>query len=194
MIPQGWASERPTGTALRRAIEQHLTVKFIEWNEVDAYVTGLEAILGGIRVLARQKPTAAHQLALHFLRRIPTIFESVHDETELADFCDELSEAAIELGLKAKIPALRTVEVLLRLYAEDDYGRFGQVPDLLAASRFSSGDRAQCAQLADRLAAEPGTEVTRRGLLQVAQALRPLPASRRSRKPIKPPIRTLSAK
>ena len=77
---------------IRAQIHEVLRIGFVEWNQVDSYMEDLNQVLDEIHFLAESAPAAALELTWHFIKRIPAIFNNVHDECELAMFCSDLAQ------------------------------------------------------------------------------------------------------
>jgi hypothetical protein len=129
MMPGGRkALETDPALAFRAKIHRALDVRFVEYRFVRAYIEELELLLEDIRGLYKSHPGVALDLILEFLGKIPRIFDSIDDETELAEFCTELCATAIDFStrLKDRFPA--SSRALLDAFEHDDYGRFSEVP------------------------------------------------------------------
>lgn len=139
---------------IRAAIHNVLCVDFVEWNEVNAYVNELDEVLGQILSLGKSRPAAALDLIWHFIKTIPDVFNSVHDECELEMFCSELARAAWSLRKKAGRSIQDSAARLLEAYAADahDTCRFEAVLEILGQARLNRGERRAIAESAQRVA------------------------------------------
>jgi hypothetical protein len=127
---------------LRDAIDEVLDIGFVEWKQLAAYMGRLGAVQDAVLLLGETAPAAGLDAALYFVERIPSVFDSVHDECELEYFCAQLAEAVLDLTAKAGAPLLDDARKLLDAFQQDDTCRFGEVPELLGKQALSDGDRA----------------------------------------------------
>ena len=139
---------------IRSSIHEVLQVDFVEWDQVDSYIDDLNQVLDEIDSLGEAAPAAALELAWRFIKRIPAVFNNVHDECELAMFCSDLAQAAWTLAKKAGNPIDDSAARLLDAYAADahDTCRFDDVLDILAKARLSREQRRLLAAAALRAA------------------------------------------
>lgn len=139
---------------LRSNIDDVLCIDFVEWNRVNAYVEDLDRVLVEILSLGKAAPAKALDLIWHFIKTIPNVFNSVHDECELEMFCSELAQWAWSLTKKAGRPIPDSAARLLEAYAADahDTCRFNDVPRILAETRLNSSQRHAVAEAALRTA------------------------------------------
>ena len=145
-------------------VDRVLGIDFVEWNQVDAYIARREGVLDDILALGAKAPSEALDAVLYFIEAIPSIFDSVHDETELAMFCEELCKAALSMRSKAGSPFARVATALLDAFRRDGHGRFEQIPEQLAAN-CTDGDRAWLRDEAARQG--EGADQYQRSLLDV---------------------------
>ena len=127
---------------LRDAIDEVLDIGFVEWKQLAAYMSRLGAVQDAVLLLGKTAPAAGLEAALYFVERIPSVFNSVHDECELEYFCAQLAEAVLDLTAKAGAPLLHGAQKLLDAFQKDDTCRFGEVPELLRKQALSDGERA----------------------------------------------------
>ena len=124
---------------------------YVEWDEASDYVEKLSAVLERIEEAGKSSPSIALDAVLYFIKEIPEVFNSVHDECELGMFCTDLTETAVALGKKAGGGRLReTAECLIRAYLADatDTCRFNDVPDILAKGWRFKNDKKVVAEAA----------------------------------------------
>ncbi len=143
-----------SAVAIRLSIQEVLQVDFVEWNQVDSYIDDLNQVLDEIHFLGESEPAAALDLTWHFIKKIPAIFNNIHDECELAMFCSDLARDAWTLAKKAGHPIEDSAARLLDAYASDahDTCRFDDVPDILAKARLNREQRRILAATAIRAA------------------------------------------
>ena len=116
----------------------------------------LEQILEDIKKVGKDQPAQAFDLVWYFIDEIPNIFNSVHDECELEEFCTALLEAALELGRKsgASMEEVGTRLIDAYLSDADDTCRFDDALDLLLKARLSAAVRETIARYAEKKAAD----------------------------------------
>ena len=131
-------------------IDDVLCIDFVQWNRVNAYMNELDRVLVEILSLGKTAPAKALDLIWYFIKTIPNIFNSVHDEYELGMLCSELAQAAWSLTKKAAWPVQDAVRRLLDAYAADvhDTCRFDEIPGILATTRMNNRMRHEMAEVA----------------------------------------------
>ncbi len=128
---------------LKAQIDRDLLIEFIGEREAYEYVRGLDDTLAAIKSLGNRSPGEALDLVWYFLNEIPAIFEDVHDECELGDFCGDLMRAAVSLCRAASASEIELGHKLLDAYVSDMHGycRFDDALDLLVEARLSKAVR-----------------------------------------------------
>jgi hypothetical protein len=139
---------------IRSDIDDVLCIDFVESNQVDAYLEDLDRVLKGIVSLGETSPAAALELVWRFIKKIPSVFNNVHDECELAMFCSDLAQTALNLTKKAANPIEDSALRLLEAYVADahDTCRFDDVLELLTRERLNKENRRLVADIALRTA------------------------------------------
>jgi hypothetical protein len=134
---------------IRAEIDQLLTIKFINEDQVYRYSAKLDVMLERINDYARVFPEEALDLVLFFVKEIPRVFENVHDEWELAAFCCELAESAFTLTKVSGRPPQHTVAALVEAYLADadETCHFDDVPEILTKRKFNKMDRLAIAKV-----------------------------------------------
>lgn len=137
---------------LRRAIDGALGVRYVDWQEVPGYIARLERLLGDIRSFAEGYPPEGISVLRYFVKSLPRVFDSIADEDELARFCRALVQ--VELAFASKVAGVLSdvVQELLAVYVADTYGRFEEVPELLAEAELSGEVRREVAAIAEAIA------------------------------------------
>lgn len=128
----GAADPEEAARSLEVAMHHALAVHSVEWDQVDAFVSKLDCIVGDIAAFGRDEPRRAIQLLLAFVAALPRVFEAVHGEDELSSVCEDLATKAVSLATRVDAPMSDTVEPLLRAFLDDGYGYFDRVPGTLA--------------------------------------------------------------
>jgi hypothetical protein len=116
---------------LRAEIDRTLAVHYVPWDAVDAFVMELDAVVGEIRALARTDAKAALDVALYFLDALPRVFDSIHGEDELGVFAEDFAQVILSMAINTDTPFETIAEKLLRAAADDGYGYFGQLPEVV---------------------------------------------------------------
>jgi hypothetical protein len=158
---------------LKGEIGQVLAIGFVDWREVSDYIDQLYALLSEITALGEQDPPRGLALMWHFLEEIPRIFDRVHDEDELAIFCEELIAKLLDLMPRAQTPAGEAAQRLLGFYLGDTHGRFLQIPALLRERVKDQEARREISAVAAALAEKAGADQARE-LRALAVALAPV--------------------
>ncbi len=152
---------------IRSDIDDVLCIDFVESNQVDAYLEDLDRVLKEIVSLGETSPAAALELVWRFIKKIPGVFNNVHDECELAMFCSDLAQTALNLTKKAGNPIQDSALRLLEAYVADahDTCRFDDVLELLTKVRLNKENRRMAADVALRMAqAHPKSRLELRSL------------------------------
>ncbi|MBO9539727.1 hypothetical protein J7643_03945 [bacterium] len=134
-------------------VDRVLDVDFIERREVRSFIDDLDELLAAIETMAEVAPEQAVDAALHFLEAIPRVFERVYDECELATFCSELATLAVKLAARSSRGIWTTGQKLVKAYLTDDYGRFDEVPEIMAKAQLDRDQRLALAGILESEAA-----------------------------------------
>ena len=129
-----------------------MRVRYVDWREVPGYIGRLERLLGDIRSFTEGYPAEGVAVLRYFVKTIPQVFDRIADEEQLACFCRELAEVALVLASRVEGAVREVAEELLAVYVADDYGRFGDVPELLVEAELSRDVRREVAATAEALA------------------------------------------
>lgn len=151
---------RPEVVAMKHRIDQTLDVDWVEWRMVGLFVIQLEMTLDAVVDLGDVS------VALYFLEQMPTVFDRVHDETEMAEFCAGLGRAIVKLGAGD----LGVARQMLDAFSRDQYGALGEFPKIIAGIARTREERRALAAIYQGIA-RSSERFQADDLLTVARAL-----------------------
>lgn len=121
--PQGrWDVEhqrQPVAKALRDAFDRAMNVRGVEWKALTGYMGQLNQILNDAEALAKVNPAEGLAVIEHFIAGIPKVFDRVHDECELAEFCDSLTEVGLATARRAKVDVVPLAKTIIDAFVVD---------------------------------------------------------------------------
>lgn len=134
--PQGrWDVEhqrQPVAQALRDAFDRAMNTRGVEWKALAGYMGRLKQLLNDAEGLARVDPAEGLTVIQHFISNIPKVFDRVHDECELAEFCDSLTEAGIATARSAKVDVVPLATTIIDGFVADGTMRWTYALSTLA--------------------------------------------------------------
>lgn len=140
---------------LRAVIDRTLRVRSVEWDQVGAFVSELDIIVGEIHALGRTDAKAALDVALYLLEALPRVFKAVHGENELGMFAEEFARVLLSLAAAAGMPFEIIAEKVLRAVAADRYGNFNDLPEVVRRACTTPALEKAVLRAAEVVAAEP---------------------------------------
>ncbi|MCY1078579.1 hypothetical protein [Archangium lansingense] len=146
------AADAALSQRLRRAIDEAVGVRYVDWRELPSYIGRLERLLGDIRSFAEGYPAEGVAVLRYFVKVLPRVFDSIADEDELALFCSQLARVALGLAARVAGAARVVAEELLAAWLADEHGRFSEVPELLVEAELAADVRREVAAAAEALA------------------------------------------
>lgn len=121
--PQGrWDIEhqrQPVAQALRDAFDRAMNTRGVEWKALTGYMSQLNQFLNDAEALAKVDPAEGLAVIEHFIAGIPKVFDRVHDECELAEFCDSLTEVGIATARRAKVDVVPLATTVIDAFIAD---------------------------------------------------------------------------
>lgn len=96
-----------------------MNVRYVEWKALAGYMGQLNRLLDDANALAKVDPTEALAVIEHYITSVPLVFDKVHDECELAEFCDSLAETAIGTARRAKVEVVPVARKIIDAYVAD---------------------------------------------------------------------------
>lgn len=110
---------QPVAQALRDAFDRAMNTRGVEWKALASYMSRLNQLLNDTEALAKVDPAEGLAVIEHFIAGIPKVFDRVHDECELAEFCDSLTEVGIATARKAKVDVVPLATSIIDAFVAD---------------------------------------------------------------------------
>lgn len=123
---------QPVAEALRVAFDRAMNTRGVEWRMLTGYMGQLNQFLNDAEALAKVDPVEGLAVIEHFIAGIPKVFDRVHDECELAEFCDSLTEVGIATARKAKVDVMPVAKTIIDAFVADGTMRWSYALRTLA--------------------------------------------------------------
>lgn len=134
--PQGrWDVEhqrQPVAQVLRDTFDRAMNTRGVEWKALTGYMSRLNQLLNDAEALAKVDPAEGLAVIEHFIAGLPRVLYRVHDECELAEFCDSLTEVGIATTRQAKVDVVPLATSIIDGFIADGAMRWSYAVRTLA--------------------------------------------------------------